>query len=155
MEKCMRKDILEKRELIERLISENEPNTEIARQLNCKVDTLKSYYKKMGIVYDGNMNRTGKGHKEAYVPASEYFDNTKRISSHKLKLKLINEGIKEHKCEICKLTEWQGKLIPIELDHIDGNHYNNNLENLRILCPNCHAQTETNSGKNRGKFKNK
>lgn len=151
----MRKDILEKRDLIEKLISENQPNTEIARQLNCKVDTLKSYFKKMGIVYAGNMNRKGKEHKEAYVPASEYFDNTKKISSHKLKLKLIKDGIKEHKCEQCGITEWNGIPAPIELDHIDGNHYNNNLVNLRILCPNCHAQTETNSGKNRIKSQNK
>ena len=46
-----------------------------------------------------------------------------------------------------------GKPIPLELDHIDGNHYNNELINVRIVCPNCHAQTETNSGKNVGKNK--
>lgn len=51
--------------------------------------------------------------------------------------------LKERKCEICNLSEWMNKLIPLELDHIDGNHFNNNLKNLRILCKNCHAQTDT------------
>jgi 5-methylcytosine-specific restriction endonuclease McrA len=56
---------------------------------------------------------------------------------------LINEGIKEHKCELCGITEWNGKPAPIELDHINGKHTDNRIENLRILCPNCHAQTPT------------
>ena len=70
------------------------------------------------------------------------------ISSHRLKKRLIEDNIKEHKCEICGITDWMGKKVPIELDHIDGNHYNNELSNLRIVCPNCHAQQDTNSGKN-------
>ena len=53
-------------------------------------------------------------------------------------------------CEGCKLPTWQGKPIPLELDHIDGNAENNQLPNLRLLCPNCHAQTPTYKGKNRG-----
>lgn len=63
--------------------------------------------------------------------------------------KLIEEGKKEYKCECCELTEWQGQPIPLEVHHIDGNHNNNNLNNLQILCPNCHAQTD--NYKNRGK----
>lgn len=65
------------------------------------------------------------------------------VHSHKLRLKLIEEGIKEKKCEICKLDKWCGKDIPLDLDHIDGNHFNNDFANLRILCKNCHAQTPT------------
>ena len=80
--------------------------------------------------------------------AFEYLGTDKYIQSHKLKQKLIEEGIKEHCCEICKLTEWNGQPIPIELDHINGVNSDNRLENLRILCPNCHAQTPTHAGKN-------
>jgi 5-methylcytosine-specific restriction endonuclease McrA len=70
-------------------------------------------------------------------------------SSHKLRLRLIKEGYFEHKCYKCGLKEWQGHEIPLELEHINGDHCDNSLENLIILCPNCHAQTETYAGKNK------
>lgn len=68
--------------------------------------------------------------------------------SFKLKNRLLSEGYKEHKCECCGNTEWNGKPIPLELHHKDGNHFNNKLENLQILCPNCHAQTDNYKSKN-------
>lgn len=55
-----------------------------------------------------------------------------------------------HKCVTCNLTEWLGDPIPLELDHIDGNAGNNYPENLRLLCPNCHAKTPTHKAKNKG-----
>lgn len=55
------------------------------------------------------------------------------------------------RCEVCGLSEWLGRKIPIELDHIDGDADNNTAENLRLICPNCHAQTETYKGANAGK----
>ena len=58
--------------------------------------------------------------------------------------------VKPHKCEICTLDTWQGRPIPLELDHIDGDSGNNNLTNVRLICPNCHAQTPTYKNKNRG-----
>jgi hypothetical protein len=57
----------------------------------------------------------------------------------------------QHRCQVCGLTDWMGKPIPIELDHIDGNADNNAEENLRLICPNCHAQTETYKAANKGK----
>lgn len=82
-------------------------------------------------------------------PIEDYLNNVVSISSHKLRLRLINEGMKEAKCERCNLMDWNDEPIPLELDHINGDHDDNRLENLRILCPNCHYQTPTHRGKNR------
>lgn len=53
-------------------------------------------------------------------------------------------------CEICGITSWNDKPIVLECDHIDGNHLNNRPENLRMICPNCHSQTDTYKNKNVG-----
>ena len=58
----------------------------------------------------------------------------------------IKKWIKEdrgHQCEECGIKDWNGKRLPMEVDHIDGNIKNNHIDNLRILCPNCHSQTNT------------
>ena len=83
-----------------------------------------------------------KGHSLKKRDIQDYLSNKCKIGSHILKVKLINNKILEHKCYSCNLTEWCGQPIPIELHHIDGNRENNNLSNLQILCPNCHAQTD-------------
>jgi len=53
-----------------------------------------------------------------------------------------------YKCHICSLSSWLDKPISLELDHIDGNHFNDDESNHRLLCPNCHSQTDTFRGKN-------
>jgi hypothetical protein len=58
---------------------------------------------------------------------------------------------REHMCECCKNSEWNDKPIPLESHHIDGNGDNNKDSNLQLLCPNCHAQTDTFKNKNTGK----
>lgn len=80
-------------------------------------------------------------------PIEEILVENSGWSSHGLKLKLFKEGIKEYKCERCGRTEWEGFPIPLELHHLNGVHNDNRLENLQILCPNCHALTDNYSGK--------
>lgn len=76
-------------------------------------------------------------------------ENSTFLYANKLKLRLFREKILENRCVICGNNgEWNGKKLVLHLDHINGKHNDNRLENLRILCPNCHAQTETYCGKN-------
>lgn len=81
----------------------------------------------------------------------DYLSNKQPISSHALKLRLLKENIFKPECSICGLTKWNNDPIPLELDHINGNHSDNSLSNLRLTCPNCHAQTNTHAGRNKKK----
>jgi hypothetical protein len=69
--------------------------------------------------------------------------------SYKLKRRLLREGVKQHICEHCGLSEWQGIPIPLELHHKNGRNTDNRLENISLLCPNCHALTDSYRGKNK------
>ena len=82
-------------------------------------------------------------------PIEDYLSNKAGIQSWKLKRRLIKENILEHKCNNCKQKTWLDDQIPIELHHKDGNHLNNELSNLELLCPNCHALTDNYRGKNK------
>lgn len=55
-----------------------------------------------------------------------------------------------YKCSCCGISKWNEKPLVLEVDHIDGNSYNNNEDNLRLICPNCHSQTDTYKAKNKG-----
>lgn len=94
-------------------------------------------------------------HKKVKVPIEDIIMNNKYPNYHTSSLlkRLIQEGYKEYKCERCGLTEWQGEPIPLQLHHKDGVHINNLLNNLEVLCPNCHALTDTYCGKNLKKKK--
>ena len=71
-------------------------------------------------------------------------NNGSLITSGNLKKKLIKANILENKCMMCNIGNiWNNKLLILQLDHIDGDHDNNELKNLRLLCPNCHSQTDT------------
>lgn len=72
------------------------------------------------------------------------------FQSFKLKQRLFRDGIKTPRCELCGWAEMSADgRIPIELDHINGDRYDNRIENLRILCPNCHSLQGTHRGMNK------
>jgi hypothetical protein len=80
-------------------------------------------------------------------PISVILQRGVAYQSYKLKRRLFVEGLKTQRCENCSGSEWMGQPIPLELDHINGDSTDNRIENLRILCPNCHALTETYRGR--------
>ncbi len=86
---------------------------------------------------------------------SEYLKEGIVIWGSRLKQRLIREKILENKCAICgQGPEWNNKELVLQLDHINGIRSDNRLENLRIICPNCHTQTPTFSGRNGGRANN-
>jgi len=96
-----------------------------------------------------------KGKKSPYVmerPLEEILvKDSDYASTNTLRKRLIRQGIFEPRCLSCGLTEWLAQPIPLELDHINGDRFDHRLENLRLLCPNCHALTATYRGKNKGR----
>lgn len=85
-------------------------------------------------------------------PISYYLVKDRKCSSYHLKRRLIAEGLLKDECSTTpncpSTTIWAGKPLAFQLDHIDGDETNNLLENLRILCPNCHSQTPTYGSRN-------
>ena len=124
---------------------------EAAAKFDINFQTFRKYAKALGV---WKPNQAGKGIKRVKADGKDKYALSDILSgkyphygSHKLRLRLIAAGIKQDKCEECSITDWNGKPLPKHLDHIDGNHYNHALENLRVLCPNCHQQTDTHGSK--------
>lgn len=122
------------------MIKNKKPKRDICRLLSIKQDTLNNYFKKYDIVYSGNQGRKGMTNIKKQLPYTEYTENNKNINSSRLRVILIQQGVKDNKCESCGLDTWMEKPIPLELHHIDQNRFNNKLDNLMILCSNCHMQ---------------
>ena len=83
-------------------------------------------------------------------PLAEYLTEHSSYSRSALKRRLFSEGLKERWCELCGVGErWHGRPMSLVLDHINGVHDDNRLENLQIVCPNCAATLDTHCGRNK------
>ena len=117
---------------------------EAAKYLNINYDTYKKYATKYGCF---KTNQAGIGIDRSRTNPLSTFDIWDileglhpQYQSNKLRIRLIDEGIFEEKCQKCGIKEWNNKPAPLELNDIDGNPRNHRLNNIEIICPNCHAQ---------------
>lgn len=89
--------------------------------------------------------------REWVTPIEEILVAGRKRSRGHVKARLINEGLKENRCEVCGIAEWQGRPLNMELHHVNGDGKDNRLENLQLLCGNCHSQTDNWGGRGRRK----
>lgn len=117
-------------------------------------DTVKRKISELGL---DTSHMTGKvwNQGERYRPIKEarplgevLVEHSTWINTNNLRKRLLKEGVKEYKCECCGNTEWMGEPIALELHHINGVKDDLRIENLQILCPNCHAFTDNYRGRN-------
>lgn len=92
-----------------------------------------------------------KFHGRYVFPLEEILVEGRYFQSYKLKRRLLEAKLFEPICSICKLEKWLEKPISLELDHMNGNNSDNRIENLRLLCPNCHSTTSNYRGRNKKK----
>ncbi len=121
--------------------------------LNCKSAgnwrTLQKRCEEIGIDTSHFTGRAARQGGRKLTPLDEVLVKGRYTCSSSLRKRLLKEGMKCHVCEMCGLKEWNGVPIALELDHVNGDRDDNELNNLRLLCPNCHAQTPTWRGRNR------
>lgn len=93
-----------------------------------------------------------RGRSHAWSPrrplAEILVENSAYRDRNRLKLRLLREGVLRYACGQCGIGAWQGLPLALELDHINGIGDDHRLENIRLLCPNCHSQTDTYCGRN-------
>jgi hypothetical protein len=125
-----------------------------------KSNSFEEVYSKLNLINRGANGKTLRKYIKKYEINTEHFvkfKNLGKISSYMpleiyLKEKLYKEHYKKRVCELCGQDEiWKGHKISLILDHIDGNHENNDIVNLRIVCPNCNASLPTFAGRNTNK----
>ena len=137
-------DKMDKQQL-QKLVNECNSFSEVLRKMGRSVsgDAVKMLKEKLDL-YNISYLFLNNNNVASQIPLEQILVKNMPYSSQTLKKRLIKASLKENKCECCGIgPEWNGKPLVLQLDHINGDHNDNRLENLQILCPNCHTQTET------------
>lgn len=141
---------LKTKEEIEQILEESNSLAEVMKKLGYTANRgnsykpMKEYFTSLGIDCSKFSKEAKKNFSHPKFELSEILkEDTSYTNMTRLKKRLIDSKLIEYKCASCGLTEWMGKPIVLQLDHINGDNRDNRLENLRFLCPNCHSQTET------------
>lgn len=151
------------KEILIKIVKESTSITQILRYFNfnnkgSNHKTLYSRLKEDGIDYSHIKLGIGfnKGRKfiRDKIPLEKILIEASNYDRSRLKKRLFEENLLKNQCSECGLgTEWNNKKISLQIDHINGIANDNRIENLRILCPNCHSQTDNFAGKKNKKFK--
>ena len=111
-------------------------------------DAVKARCNELNLI-PSHFNRSGRSNTAKYTLDEILIENSPYANRTKLKERLVNEQRIKYECALCgNKGEWNGLPLVLQLDHINGVNNDHRIENLRLLCPNCHSQTETFSGKN-------
>lgn len=142
----------ELKELTEQSISYSDMLRKLKLSTNGSTNhrTLKSYLEKNNINTDHfTLVVPNKKPNNVYTLDEILVKNSSYTNRVRLKERLIKEKYLDYKCSICSISSWNNMPISLQLDHINGINDDNRIENLRLLCPNCHSQTATYAGKNK------
>ena len=115
-----------------------------AAVLGLHFNTFKTYALKYGCYIP---NQSGKGLKKDIKKRIQNIEEYSTRAS--VRKTILKENLIEYKCDICQIDTWNNKKLSLHLDHINGKNSDHRLENLRWLCPNCHSQTTTYTGRNK------
>jgi RNase P subunit RPR2 len=135
------------KEMLEKAISKSKSWADVCREFGVKSSSggqthLHRRAEFFGLTFNHFTGHAwAKGRTFRKKPLQQYLvKKGPRISSAKLRIRLIREGVKSNICECCKRRNWMRKELRLELHHKNRDHLDNRLENLEILCPNCHSQ---------------
>lgn len=153
--KCKYKSI--SLEELQKIVLESKTYSELMKKLGYTENRGTSYQNMKKYLIENNINFS---HLSGYEPGSKItkkytleeilVKDTPYTNMSKLKDRVLKANLLEYKCSKCgNIGEWQGEPLVLQLDHINGDNRDNRIENLRLLCPNCHSQTETFCGKNK------